>query len=234
MLKPAPWFYYITDRTQFPGDEVARRKSLLTKIAEATRSGVDYIQLREKDLSARALESLARQALQVIQKNSGSLGSPRLLLNSRSDVALAVGADGVHLRSLDLAPAEVRRFCRALASPPAREFLIGVSCHTPAEIADAEDGADFVVFGPVFEKRATPQQAAPFHNAPETVALTTGLAQLGLVCAGHVPVLALGGITLENASDCLAQGARGVAGIRLFQQNDVQKVVAALRTNLPK
>lgn len=229
MMKPAPWLYYTTDRTQFSGNEAVRRKSLLAKIAEATRAGVDYIQLRERDLSARALESLARQALQVIRENSGRLGSPRLLLNSRSDVALAVGADGVHLRSLDLAPAEVRRICRAVASPPAREFLIGVSCHTPAEIAAAEAGADFVVFGPVFEKRAAPTQVA-LEPAP----WPAGLARLSLACRASIPVLALGGVTLDNARECIAQGARGVAGIRLFQQNDVQKVVAALRTSSPR
>ena len=106
--------YYITDRSQFPGDESARRRALLAKIAEAARARVDYIQLRERDLSARELEMLARDALSAV-RNSTPLGTEnrelrtRLLINSRTDVALAVGADGVHLRADDVAPHEVRR-----------------------------------------------------------------------------------------------------------------------------
>src|SRR5262245_48334885 len=93
--------YYITDRAQFPGDEPGRTKQLLDKITEAARSGVDYIQLREKDLSSRHLEQLARAATQRVCA-SGS--KSRLLINSRSDVALAVGARGVHLQSRDISP----------------------------------------------------------------------------------------------------------------------------------
>ena len=98
--------YYITDRSQFPGDELARRRALLDKIAEATRAGVDYIQLREKDLSTEELETLACEAARVISQSSALRTEnrkprTRLLINSRTDIALAVGADGVHLRSND-------------------------------------------------------------------------------------------------------------------------------------
>ena len=88
--------YYITDRTQFAGDESARQKALLAKVAECARAGVDYIQLREKDLSGRELEVLAREALQQVRA-AGS--KTRLLVNSRTDIAIACGLDGVHLRS---------------------------------------------------------------------------------------------------------------------------------------
>ena len=92
--------YYITDRGQFNGDERARRRALLAKVAEAARAGVDYIQLREKDLSTRELEQLGRQTAHVIQElRTGNRElSTRLIINSRSDIAIAVGADGVHLR----------------------------------------------------------------------------------------------------------------------------------------
>ena len=102
--------YYITDRTAFAGDEPTRRRRLLEKIREAARAGVDYIQLREKDLPTRDLESIAREAVSVIARLRTENRELRtaLLINSRIDVALAVQADGVHLRSDDLSPQEVR------------------------------------------------------------------------------------------------------------------------------
>ena len=124
---------------------------LIQQIAEAARNRVDYIQLREKDLSSRELEQLARQAMEQIRK-SGS--EARLLINSRTDVALAAGADGVHLRSNDISPKEVRKVWREVdGNAP----LIAVSCHTEAEVITASEArADFVVSGPVFEKSASP------------------------------------------------------------------------------
>src|SRR5579859_2078372 len=96
--------YYITDRIAFPGDELARRRRLLEKISEATRAGVDYIQLREKDLPTRDLESLAREAVQILNQTQEKSGPRRtaLLINSRIDVALAAQADGIHLRGDDV------------------------------------------------------------------------------------------------------------------------------------
>src|SRR5208282_4168078 len=107
--------YYITDRSQFRGDEHARRRALLAKVSEAARAGVEYIHLREKDLSARELEMLARDALAAVRNSvplrtenrelsTGPELRTRLLINSRTDVALAVGADGVHLRADDITP----------------------------------------------------------------------------------------------------------------------------------
>src|SRR5215510_10993809 len=104
--------YYITDRTAFFGDESARRRRLLDKIAEAARCGVNYIQLREKTLPTRELESLAGDAVVAI-RDSPTIGhrslTTHLLINSRVDVALAVGADGVHLRSDDISAGSVRK-----------------------------------------------------------------------------------------------------------------------------
>ena len=206
---------YITDRTRFPGDEGTRQHALLEKIAEASRAGVDLIQLREKDLSSRKLETLVHAAMQVIHENIGEPAT-RLLINSRSDIALACGADGVHLRSEDIFPPEVRRIW-IKAGNSARP-LVSVSCHTVAEVASAaSEGADFTVFAPVFEKKDSPATKA------------AGLDQLREACRQKVPVLALGGITLENAAACIQAGAAGIAAIRLFQENDVAEVVRQLR-----
>ncbi len=213
--------YYITDRTQFRGDEMTRRRSLLAKIAEAVNAGVDYIQLREKDLGARELESLAREVLAIARNNSPTKTDDweprtRLLINSRTDVALASGADGVHLRSDDISPSDARAIWNSCgAGAPARVPLIAVSCHTVEEaFRAASDRADFVVFAPVFGKNTT---------------AGVGLAALHKACEAKIPVLVLGGVTIENAASCLQVGASGVAGIRLFQENKMQDVVRALR-----
>ncbi len=219
--------YYITDRTQFPGDEFHRRSSLLEKIAQAAQFGVDYVQLREKDLGDRDLETLARQAIATIARSRVTTQNRRsrtiLLLNSRVDVALAVGAAGIHLRSDDISPSEVRKIwnhCGAGASvhEEARTGMtIAVSCHLPEEIEIAAEGnSDFAVFGPVFEKRDSPDSRP------------IGLEGLRKACRHKIPVLALGGITLENACKCFEAGAAGVAAIRLFQDNDLGQVISKL------
>jgi thiamine-phosphate pyrophosphorylase len=217
--------YYITDRSQFRGDEHARHRSLLAKIAEAACAGVDYIQFREKDLSARGLEMLARDALAAV-RNSVPLRTEkrelrtRLLINSRTDVALATGADGVHLRADDVTPHEVRRVLEVSADrPPTTDhFLVAASCHTYEDVIRAEsEGVDFAVFAPVFEKRAAP------GTQP------AGLAVLREACRAKIPVLALGGGTIENAASCLNAGAAGIAGIRVFQENKIEDVVRAVR-----
>jgi thiamine-phosphate pyrophosphorylase len=214
--------YYITDRSQFPGDEHARRHGLLTKVAEAARAGVDYIQLREKDLSARKLETLAREVVAAVRKNSPST---RLLINSRTDVALAAGADGVHLRGDDLSPREVRAAVRLSAHRPLTtdHFLVASSCHTAADVFHAEsETADFAVFAPVFEKKDAP--ASERKNTPPA-----GIAALREACHAKIPVLALGGVNVENAASCLNAGAAGIAAIRLFQENKIEDVVRTLR-----
>jgi thiamine-phosphate pyrophosphorylase len=222
-MSAAPVLYYITDRTAFPGDEARRRLHLLLKIAEAARAGVDYVQLREKDLSTREFEWLARDALKVIHEHPGH--HTRLLINSRTDIALAVGADGVHLRAHDLSPTEIRQIVHtyeatggASTAGLASRFLIGVSCHTAEEVSKAAaSGADFAVFAPVFEKK----------DAPATQ--PAGTTALRAACRTSIPVLALGGISLQNARACLDAGASGIAAIRLFQENDLATLIPRLR-----
>ena len=202
--------YYITDRRQFAGNEREQREQLLEKIAEAAGSGVDFVQLREKDLSARELEGLARQAIENVRV-AGT--RTRLLVNSRVDVALAVGADGVHLRSRDISPAEVRRIWD-LANGSGQP-IIAVSCHNEAEVLGAaEVGANYAVLGPLFEKNQAPQ--------------VLGLEGLRAACRHRISVLALGGIRVENAHSCVAAGAKGIAAIRLFQENPAAQIAKQL------
>jgi thiamine-phosphate pyrophosphorylase len=212
--------YYITDRSQFPGAESSRRQALLDKIAEAAACGVDFIQLREKDLPARELESLARSAVRIIQESSkpgNQQPRTRLLINSRVDVAIACGADGVHLRSDDISPREVRSVWAAAYGDCLP--IVAVSCHTTADVAcAASDRADFAVFAPVFEKKDAPGFPA------------AGLTALREACQRNIRVLALGGINPENALSCIEAGAAGVAGIRLFQEENLSEVVRLLRS----
>jgi len=217
--------YYITDRTQFPGNEADRRRALLSKIIEAARAGVDYIQVREKDLSTRELESLAREVVSVVRQaerlaTGDQPPATKLLINSRTDVALAVGADGVHLPSGDISPEEVRQIwlqCGAGALAR-KQPVTTVACHTKEDVIRAESqDADFAVFAPVFEKKDRPATSP------------AGLDALRDACQAKIRVLALGGITLENAPACLDAGAAGIAAIRLFQENRIDNVVPALR-----
>jgi thiamine-phosphate pyrophosphorylase len=205
---------YITDRKQFPGDEKARERALLAKIAEATRCGIDFIQLREKGLPARDLETLARAARLAIESREQKTA---LLINSRSDIALACGAAGVHLPANDLLPSEVRKIW-AKAGQATRPSIT-VSCHSADDVARAaSEGADFAVFAPVFGKKDAP------HTSP------AGLDGLREACRQKIPVLALGGVTLANGRACLEAGATGIAAIRLFQENDIADVVRQLKT----
>jgi thiamine-phosphate pyrophosphorylase len=219
-----PQLYYITDRRQFTGNHREQEQRLLEKIAECAAAGVDLVQLREKDLGAGALEELALKAMAALAESR-----TRLLINARTDVALACGAHGVHLPASDLAASDVRPiFARAGVSAP----VIGVSTHSAAEVASAEaHGADFAVFGPVFEKSGTEKSGTEKSGT----ASREGLEELRRIChrteaaQPPMPVLALGGITLENAPLCAAAGAAGIAAIRLFQQNDVLAIVKKLR-----
>ena len=216
------FLYYITDRSGFEGTETQQCAALLRTVADVAHAGVDYIQLREKDLPARELERLAREVIRAVRDNSDTA---KLLINSRSDVALAVGADGVHLPGGELAASDVRELWRRCSKTGP---LIGVSAHTTGEVHCAESqGANFAVLAPIFEK----VQAAMAGM---------GVEALRVACAGsqaaddqearlHFPVLALGGVSLLNARSCIEAGAAGVAGIRLFQQGHVFETVRQLR-----
>jgi thiamine-phosphate pyrophosphorylase len=220
--------YYITDRTQFAGNEAERRAQLLQTIRKAAAAGVDYIQLREKDLCGRELELLARETLQIIRAE----GSSRLLINHRTDVALAVGADGVHLRGTDIAASDARAL--ACGGPRAGQFLVAASCHSAQEVrlADAH-GADFAVLAPIFEKVSVAREgiglqelrrAAHKDRSPD-LRVEAGDTRRSF------PVFALGGVELKRARLCAAAGATGIAGIRLIQQClDLPALVRSVRS----
>lgn len=209
------FLYYITDRKQLSGNENDARRLLLDRVRMAATAGVDAIQIRERDLSARELTELGRRVVEIVRNDNLSA---KVLINSRSDVAIACGADGVHLRSNDISASEARAiFMHAGILRP----VIGVSCHSLREVELAEGhGADFAVFGPIFEKDREIKEE--------------GLSSLQAVCSRRaakppMPVLALGGITVENAQKCLQAGAAGIAGIRVFQTGNVEQVVSSLR-----
>ena len=183
----------ITDRRL-----LAPSEALLDVVARHLALGIEWIQIREKDLSARDLFRLVQSAL-ALPNPHGS----RIVVNTRVDVALAAGAAGAHLPS-GSPPAKTWRSL----TPPG--FLIGVSCHTVDEVRAAEDeGAGYALFGPVFAPRSKASPLPP-----------RGLAELARAArAVRIPVLALGGITSANLPECLDAGAAGVAAISLYQES---------------
>jgi thiamine-phosphate pyrophosphorylase len=211
--------YAITDRRLYADNKADALARLVDLAAVWATNGVSYIQLREKDLSARELVELTRAVIRVVQKPRTS----KILVNGRVDVALAAGADGVHLPSGPdaLTPEEVRRiFAAGIAKPP----IISVSCHTIEEVNVArQQSPDCILFAPVFEKvireRAIASDVAESGRG-ESRLPGSGLELLENACraATPVPVFALGGATSENAADCLRAGAAGIAAIRLMQQ----------------
>ena len=212
---------YVTDRNGLSGVEAREaQETLLSRIETAAAAGVDWVQIREKDLSGRDSGLLTREALQRAAKSLASnAAATRILVNDRLDVALSEGAGGVHLGENSLPLPEAKRLVKAQAL--SQDFLIGVSCHSlDAARSAASGGADYLFFGPIF---STPSKAA--FGAPQ------GLERLAEVCrAVSIPVLAIGGITLANASACLAAGASGIAAIRLFQDaRDMSSLVQSLR-----
>jgi len=192
--------YAITNGSAGSAEGAAR---LLEHARRWAAEGIDFVQLREQGLEAGQLVELATSIAKLL-----GTGPTKLLLNSRPDIAIAAGAEGVHLtaRPGELTPAQVRTVFAAAGAPPP---LVSVSCHTLAEVARAAHaGADLILFGPVFEKRI------------DGAVIVEGVGLQALAdasrTAGMTPVLALGGVTAANASACIAAGAAGVAGIRLF------------------
>jgi len=215
-----PLLCYVTDRRSFSGIGAAEtREALQKKIEAAAAAGIDWIQIREKDLSGKDCSALTRESLQRAAKSSENNVVPtRILVNDRLDVALSERAGGVHLGEKSLPVQEAKRL---VSSRGGKDFLIGVSCHSlDAAKSAAKNGANYLFFGPVFP---TPSKAA--FGAPQ------GLERLAEVCrAVSIPVLAIGGVTPENASSCFAAGASGIAAIRLFQDaEDIATLVQALR-----
>ncbi len=198
MLRQLPIIYPITSGTttvQTTSND-PQFVSILCLVEAAVGAKIPLFQIREKALHARVLFELVVRAVEIVRGSE-----TRLLVNDRSDIARAGGADGVHLTGQSL-PAEV---VRRIYGP---DFLIGVSTHSLEEARAARtSGADFVVFGPVFDTESKRAFGAP-----------QGLEKLREICSElpEFPVIAIGGITVDNAKACLDAGASGVAGISLF------------------
>jgi thiamine-phosphate pyrophosphorylase len=200
--------YAITSRALYSGGEHEKQATLLRQASRWAVDGLDLIQLREKDLPSAAIAALARQMLKAI---SVVPGSTKLLINSRPDIAVATGAHGVHLTADpdELTPAQVRSLY-ASATLPAP--IVTVSCHTLDDVRRArKDHADAILFAPVFEKRLYDQQSIAGQGLDRLQEAST--------VASPIPVFALGGVTLDSVKACVAAGAAGVAGIRLFHNS---------------
>lgn len=182
---------------------------ILRLVADAAAVKVSLIQLREKNLSGRVLFELTSQAAQLTRGTQ-----TRLLVNDRADIARAGGADGVHLTTTSLGVDVIRRTFGS-------KFLIGVSTHSIDEARFAREAhADFAVWGPVFATESKtvygePQGVTKLHTVARDVA--------------PFPLVALGGINLENFEACLKAGASGIAGIGLFQNGTLLNTVSRIR-----
>jgi thiamine-phosphate pyrophosphorylase len=197
--------YLISDRRalrRIPG-KTEPAAAQIEAIRKATRAGCQLVQIREKDLHARDLYELARAAVAASHPHGA-----RVLVNDRLDVAIAAGADGVHLPALSFPASEARAVVR---SKRLNDFIIGVSTHSLAEASRAEaGGADFIVCGPVYD---TPSKRA--YGPP------IGIESFAEICdSAKIPVLALGGIDLTNFQEPLRRGAAGIAAIRLFADGE--------------
>ena len=176
--------YLVTDRRQ------VAQGSLLSVLAQFINSGGPAIQLRERDMGTREQLELAR-SIQELVRSTGT----KLLINDRADLARIIDADGVHLRETSLPVPAVRRIVGG-------ERLIGVSAHSVnGAVQAAAQGADFVVLGPIYETPSKREYGPPL-----------GLEVLGLACRRvHIPVFAIGGITIARAREAVNAGAFGVA-----------------------
>jgi len=185
-------YYYVTDRKQLAGQR------LLSCIKRAAEWGVDFIQIREKDLTDRELYLLTTKTVAIARKTGTGV-----IVNGRADVSLCAGAQGVHLPSACLRPSDIRPW-----APD--NFVIGVSVHSLSEAIRAEsEGADYVLLGPIF-----PTPAKAVYGSP------LGLEEIRLACREvSLPVLGLGGIGSDAVEAVCEAGAAGVAGIRLFQRD---------------
>ena len=209
---PKPIIYLITSgsTTSKTTPDSPEFSQLLTLINTAVAAQVPLIQIREKALTTRVLYELTRRAVETAHGSS-----TRVLVNDRFDVALGAGADGVQLTTHSISARVVRR---ATSS----RFGISVSTHSVHEAQAARSGdADLVVFGPVFETESKRGFGPP-----------QGLSKLADIAAAvdGVPVIAIGGIAIENVRDCLRHGAAGIAAIRLLNDsNSLPATVAAIR-----
>ena len=183
---------------------------ILQLVSAAVAAKVTLIQLREKLLTARVLFELTTRAANITRGTE-----TRLLVNDRADIACGAGADGVHLTEVSLHADVIRRGFGS-------NFLIGVSTHSLDQARVArESQADFVVWGPVFET-----ESKAIYGEPQGVTKLTAVTRE----LDPFPVVALGGLKLGNVTECAVAGAKGIAGISLFQNiGELPRTVSTIR-----
>jgi thiamine-phosphate diphosphorylase len=186
----------ITDRRRLREPTV---DAVVRQVRHAAAAGVQLVQIRERDLEGRRLCELARRLVEAV---SGT--ATRIIVNDRLDVALAAGAHGVHLRGGSFAASRARRLVPA-------GFLVGRSVHASDDVSTAARGADYLAYGNVYETASKPGLPA------------AGLSRLAAVVrATSVPVLAVGGVSIERIPAVLDAGAVGFAAISMFSELDAQ------------
>lgn len=199
----SPIIYLITKGEAAPANFDAASRQILSIVNVAVEENIPLVQIREKNLTAKLLFELTAK---VVEITNGS--TTRVLVNDRADIAVAAGADGVHLTSRSLSAEVIRKTFSS-------KFIIGASTHNidEAEKAAAR-GADFAVFAPVFE---TPGKG-----------VAVGIAELSDVCdkLKPFPVIALGGVDIKNYRSALAAGAKGFAAIRSLNDNDELRAIS--------
>jgi thiamine-phosphate pyrophosphorylase len=209
-LQAATLLCLITDRRALGPAPVAYDRLVLLA-GDAARAGIDIVQLREPDLPACDLVALARRMREAMRGSAA-----RLVVNDRLDVAIAARADGVHLATHSLRARDVRACAGA-------GLLVGASTHSAAEAAEAEaGGVDYAVCGPVYDTPSKRGMGTPL--GPDLVG--------AIALAARVPVLALGGISRQTATETRAAGAAGIAAIRLFQEAWLEGRLPALVAEL--
>ncbi|MGA8532168.1 MAG: thiamine phosphate synthase [Acidobacteriaceae bacterium] len=196
--------YAITSRRLLPGDEAARRDRLVQLAGLWAQGGVNFIQVREKDLPLGELQPLAAQIVQAVRTAERAPHKTQVLVNGPAQLALDAGADGVHLHA-NAGVAALQAATQAYARA-GRELVISAACHSPEEIQQAS-GANLLLFSPVFEKMT----GQGMSRGQGLAALRAAVRQ-----AQPAPVLALGGVTEKNAAAYVQAGAAGIAAIRLF------------------
>lgn len=207
--------YTITNRTLLPGSETARCAALVALARHWAQHGVDFIQIREKDLPMPELLALTEGIVAAVRSVKTRT---RVLLNGPAEIALAVGADGVHLPSG--ADTNAGEQARSLYEQAGKRIVLSRACHTLADVEAAREGGGddpLILYAPVFEK-VTPDRRIPGYGL-DALRLAVG-------AASPIPVFALGGVTTGNARSCIAAGAAGIAGIRLFLNEDWQTLAA--------
>lgn len=204
--------YAITNRHLLPGSEPDRHTALVNLATQWASQNINYIQIREKDLTSNALRELA-QAIVAAVRNQNT--QTKVLLNGPAEIALEAEADGIHLPAN--APPKAATEARALYAQSGREATISHSCHSVTEVLKLREESQrdphattantLILYAPVFEKQ-TPQEKLPGQGLEALRA--------AVHAAGNIPILALGGVTKENTPACLNAGAAGIAGIRIF------------------